>query len=196
MTKSNLTKEKILTAALDAFATKGFEGTRVDQLAQAAGVNKAMIYYFFGSKEGLFNELFQMEMEQLKQELAEVLENRDARSLEEMSAATRQFLEYVESKESILRVLMSGAIFHATLQKDLFQLLDLTTAVGIEAAQKVGRGSPASKGDELLHELFSGLLPIIYFVLLRDGLETYYHWEREALTERFIAGWLKLHGGY
>ena len=41
--KNNPTTNKILAAALDEFATKGFAGTRVDQIARAAGVNKAMI---------------------------------------------------------------------------------------------------------------------------------------------------------
>ena len=58
MKKSDQTKDKILAAALDEFASKGFAGTRVDQIAQAAGVNKAMIYYHFSGKQDLFDQLF------------------------------------------------------------------------------------------------------------------------------------------
>lgn len=196
MRKSVQTKNKILTAALDEFASRGFAGTRVDQIAQVAGVNKAMIYYYFASKEELFNELIRLEMEQLKQELGEVLSERDFNSLEDMTQATRELLEYVESKKKLLRVLMSGAILQEALQPPLFQLLDLTTATGIEIAQKAGRTMPELNGDELLNELFSGLLPLIHFVLLRDGLHAYYGWDQETLTNRFIASWLRQHGGY
>ncbi len=196
MRKSDQTKNKILTAALDEYASKGFAGTRVDQIAQVAGVNKAMIYYYFASKEELFNELIRLEMEQLKQELGEVLSERDVNSLEDMTQATRELLEYVESKKKLLRVLMSGAILQEALQPPLFQLLDLTTATGIEIAQKAGRTMPELNGDELLNELFSGLLPLIHFVLLRDGLHAYYGWDQETLTNRFIASWLRQHGGY
>ncbi len=196
MRKSDQTKNKILTAALDEYASKGFAGTRVDQIAQVAGVNKAMIYYYFASKEELFNELIRLEMEQLKQELGEVLSERDVNSLEDMTQATRELLEYVESKKKLLRVLMSGAILQEALQPPLFQLLDLTTATGIEIAQKAGRTMPELNGDDLLNELFSGLLPLIHFVLLRDGLHAYYGWDQETLTNRFIASWLRQHGGY
>jgi len=42
-----------LAAALNEFAELGFAGARVDRIAGRAGVNKAMIYYHFTSKEGL-----------------------------------------------------------------------------------------------------------------------------------------------
>ncbi len=47
-------KEKILEASLEEFAQKGFDGARVDRIAGNAGVNKALIYYYFKSKEGLY----------------------------------------------------------------------------------------------------------------------------------------------
>jgi TetR/AcrR family transcriptional regulator len=48
------TKEGLLSAATEAFAEKGFSGARVDEIAESASANKAMIYYHFGSKEGLY----------------------------------------------------------------------------------------------------------------------------------------------
>ena len=39
---------------MNEFAERGFEGARVDRIAAAAGVNKAMLYYHFGSKERLY----------------------------------------------------------------------------------------------------------------------------------------------
>lgn len=51
------TREALLNAAIDLFARRGFDGTRVDQVADRAGVNKAMISYHFGGKQGLYNEI-------------------------------------------------------------------------------------------------------------------------------------------
>jgi AcrR family transcriptional regulator len=48
------TQERILAAALTEFASKGFAGARVDAIARAAGVNKRMLYHYFGHKQGLF----------------------------------------------------------------------------------------------------------------------------------------------
>lgn len=53
-------KEKILEAAEELFAEKGFEGTSVRDIAQKADVNIAMISYYFGSKEKLLEALIEM----------------------------------------------------------------------------------------------------------------------------------------
>ncbi|NTV53653.1 MAG: TetR/AcrR family transcriptional regulator [Candidatus Firestonebacteria bacterium] len=50
-------REKIMTAALEVFAEKGKHGARMEEIAKSAGVNKAMLYYFFSSKENLFKEV-------------------------------------------------------------------------------------------------------------------------------------------
>ncbi len=51
------TKERILKAAAAEFAEHGLAGARVDRIASGAGVNKAMIYYHFSSKEKLYREV-------------------------------------------------------------------------------------------------------------------------------------------
>jgi AcrR family transcriptional regulator len=48
------TREAILTAATDEFAGYGLGGARVDRIAERAGINKRMLYYYFGQKEDLF----------------------------------------------------------------------------------------------------------------------------------------------
>lgn len=49
-----LTREKILDAATDEFAEKGFGSARVDAIALRAGANKRMLYHYYGNKEDLF----------------------------------------------------------------------------------------------------------------------------------------------
>jgi AcrR family transcriptional regulator len=51
------TQARILAAALREFSAKGIAGARVDAIAARAKVNKRMLYYYFGSKEGLFREI-------------------------------------------------------------------------------------------------------------------------------------------
>ena len=48
------TQQTILRAAMDEFSQAGLGGARVDGIAERAGVNKRLIYYYFGSKERLF----------------------------------------------------------------------------------------------------------------------------------------------
>lgn len=51
--------ERILDAAFSEFAARGFAGARVDRIAHAARLNKAMLYYHFGSKAGLYRAAIQ-----------------------------------------------------------------------------------------------------------------------------------------
>ncbi len=48
------TKDKIIEAAKATFHEKGFEGARMQEIADACGVNKALLHYHFQSKEKLF----------------------------------------------------------------------------------------------------------------------------------------------
>ena len=48
------TRSTILAAATTEFSRKGLDGARVDKIARRSGVNKRMIYHYFGDKEGLY----------------------------------------------------------------------------------------------------------------------------------------------
>jgi TetR/AcrR family transcriptional regulator len=48
------TRERILIAASNEFASKGYDGARMDEIVRRGKVNKNLLYYHFGSKEKLF----------------------------------------------------------------------------------------------------------------------------------------------
>ena len=52
------TEEKIFEAAFKVFQRKGFSGARMQEIADEAEINKAMLHYFFRSKEKLFEAVF------------------------------------------------------------------------------------------------------------------------------------------
>jgi len=56
--KKDTTEEKILEAAKHVFVTKGMEGARMQEIADEAGINKALLHYYFRSKERLFESIF------------------------------------------------------------------------------------------------------------------------------------------
>lgn len=53
------TKAALLTAGAEAFGAQGFDGATLDGIAEAAGVNKAMVAYYFGDKAGLFQAILE-----------------------------------------------------------------------------------------------------------------------------------------
>ncbi|HEY1113192.1 MAG TPA: helix-turn-helix domain-containing protein [Chitinophagaceae bacterium] len=52
------TEEKILAAARKVFLNKGMDGARMQDIADEAGINKALLHYYFRSKDKLFEHIF------------------------------------------------------------------------------------------------------------------------------------------
>ena len=66
------TSGRILVAALSEFAAHGFAGARVDAIARRAGINKRMLYHYFGDKEALFRAVLRKKISE-RQAIAETL---------------------------------------------------------------------------------------------------------------------------
>jgi TetR/AcrR family transcriptional regulator len=56
--KDNTTRENILAAARKVFLQKGMYGARMQDIADEAGFNKALVHYYFKNKQQLFEEIF------------------------------------------------------------------------------------------------------------------------------------------
>ena len=54
------TEEKIFDSATEVFVEKGMDGTRMQDIATHAGINKALLHYYFRTKDQLFNAVFEM----------------------------------------------------------------------------------------------------------------------------------------
>lgn len=52
------TKSRILSESIKLFANKGYEGTSISEIVNAAKVNKRMIYHYYGDKLGLYRAIF------------------------------------------------------------------------------------------------------------------------------------------
>ena len=58
------TRDRILKAALAEFSARGLAGTRCDDIARRARVNKRMLFYCFGSKDELYREILRRKFSQ------------------------------------------------------------------------------------------------------------------------------------
>lgn len=77
-------KQQIIDTAVRLFATKGFEGTSIRDLATAAGVNVAMINYYFGSKEKLFESMVEVRASYVRGMLDELEKNKNLSAIEKI----------------------------------------------------------------------------------------------------------------
>ncbi len=71
--KPEQTRAAILQAAVKEFAEAGISGARTDAIAREAGVNKALLYYYFQDKETLYGAALDHSLSQLSAHMMEVL---------------------------------------------------------------------------------------------------------------------------
>lgn len=72
------TRATILRAAADIFARAGLAGARTDAIAHAAHVNKALLYYYFKSKDGLYSAVLEDHLGDFSQRAQEILTAHDS----------------------------------------------------------------------------------------------------------------------
>ena len=60
------TRKKLLTAARREFADSGLAGARVDEIAARAGVNKQLVYHYFGDKDALYLAVLEWVYEEIR----------------------------------------------------------------------------------------------------------------------------------
>lgn len=85
----------MLRAAGETFATHGFHGSSMDDIARAAGITKPMLYRYFGSKEGLYAAYLKMTGRELVDKVR-APDTRDESPEVRLRAGLRAFLTYVK----------------------------------------------------------------------------------------------------
>jgi AcrR family transcriptional regulator len=69
------TEETIFNAAKDEFIEKGFDGTRMQEIAKRAGINKALLHYYYRTKEKLFDAIFEKVFKAFMPSVFEVMQS-------------------------------------------------------------------------------------------------------------------------
>ena len=88
------TEEKIFNAARIIFQKKGFSGARMQEIADEAGINKAMLHYCFKNKELLFQAVFMNAFSQLAPQINEIF-NSEEFFFEKIKKFTHSYISFV-----------------------------------------------------------------------------------------------------
>jgi TetR/AcrR family acrAB operon transcriptional repressor len=103
-----VTRENVLTAALEVFSQFGYSAARLEDIAQAAEVTRGAIYHHFGSKEELYKTLVTERSAEINQ-LAEEILRQGGTPLEVIRRLLLRLIEYLEGNEEY-RALLELAI--------------------------------------------------------------------------------------
>ena len=135
------TRGQLLRAARAAFAEGGLEGARVDDIARRAGINKQLVYHYFGSKDGLYTAV-------LEEVYHEIREQEAALALESLPAeeAMRRLIEfsfdYLHDSIDFVRILadenahqgrhLQGSRVVEEMNRPIIELIRKTLSRGID----------------------------------------------------------------
>lgn len=86
-------KARIIAAAVHLFAERGYSATTTREIAEAAGVTKPMLYYYFPDKEGLYVTVVREALDRLDAALAAVV-NTAAPPVDRLQRKIRTYLEF------------------------------------------------------------------------------------------------------
>lgn len=142
--KENLTtKEKIIYASLVEFGEQGLAGARVDKIAETAGVNKAMIYYHFTSKQQLYWDVIRYHIQQMASALKENIDINS--SLEELLAQVAEVYAVIftynpNMRQIFVRELAPPESAIIDIIADTMQASDFPTIIATKMAGEMEAG--------------------------------------------------------
>lgn len=102
-------KDHIINTAIELFAEKGFEGTSIRDLATRADVNVAMVNYYFGSKDKLFEALVERKASFMRGVLDGLRANDSLSEIEKVDLII----------ESYVNRFLAQPLFHKVLQQEM-----------------------------------------------------------------------------
>lgn len=190
-------RRRILDAAAREFASAGFDGARVDEIARKAGVNKALIYYYFKSKEELLAVLFE-EIRDAGFSLfdAGVIRKMDFSTGDDARRMLTTFLEVLENRQDVIRVILMECAKRTPINDMIFtmigEILDRMMALAADTGYLIEKDLQKAK----VTEFFTGMMPILNYVAYHEIWMERFGMEEPALRSQFIEAFLGTHMEY
>lgn len=103
---------QIIEAAEHLFATKGFEGASVRDIAEAAGVNIAMISYYFGSKEKLMEALFEERTSHVRLRVEALLKDNSLEPFQKVEALVDDYVERILGSQQFHKIIVCEQVIN------------------------------------------------------------------------------------
>jgi AcrR family transcriptional regulator len=114
-------KMHIMDKAIELFAEKGFEGTSIRDLATSADVNIAMVNYYFGTKDGLFQQIVQEKTAITRDRIEEISNDKTLSEIEKVDLIIELYVERFLSQPDFHKVLQQEML--VTKREDMHEKL-------------------------------------------------------------------------
>lgn len=178
-------KQKILRIAAKIIAEKGFDGARVDEIAKEADVNKALIYYYFKSKETLLDELLNnlvKESISLETYFAQEMKNNRDFSVDTLM---EHIYEFVLEKKEMFMIMMSEMSKGDGEANFVFKYLD-NFYIEAQKVKELRQYFDNGFDRMMIGAFFFGTLPVIGFTILKQRWSEHYSIDEKEAKKLFF----------
>ncbi|MFA6702495.1 MAG: TetR/AcrR family transcriptional regulator [Dysgonamonadaceae bacterium] len=158
------TEQKIVNAANKLFSQKGFAATKTREIADEAGINLALLNYYFGSKENLFKIVVKEKFRMLVEVMAPILSDKEIPLRDKVESITNNYTDLLlENEELPIFVLNEWS-----LNKEMFAEITLNAR---KIAQPVIENQLKESGVELSSaDFITNILGLIMFPFVAKQL--------------------------
>lgn len=147
MDSNSSVRDRLLKAALTSFLRDDYHRVTIRRIAQEAGVNLSMIRYYFGNKEGLYEEMIKETM----QPLLEVLDGQMLSTSKGFESFFKLYYDVMATKPDFPKLILKVlALRHGPGRRFIFQLLErgrLRGADHLSTMKAVGQADSAVDAD-------------------------------------------------
>jgi AcrR family transcriptional regulator len=174
---------QIIETAEQLFAVHGYEGTSVRQIADAAGVNLAMISYYFGSKEKLMQALVNLRTVDTKLAMQSLLKDDAIDPFQKMNIMISQYVERLIQQQRFFKIMVSEQMLHKNCEiSDMLTEVKKGNAALLEEIVKEGQKKKYFKKNIDVVMLMNILIGTITQTLINIPFYKAYH-KLESLSE-------------
>lgn len=124
------TRESILIAARNVFVKKGYAGARMQEIADEAGINKALLHYYFKNKETLFEMILFEALKTIQSGILVVLES-EMDLFEKIRFFCSRYISFLQSNTYLVSFILNE------INRDQEKLVKYFTRAGIKAPEKL-----------------------------------------------------------
>lgn len=177
-------RDKILEVSTKLFAEKGFDGTRVDEIAARAEVNKALIYYYFESKEKILEELFKRNIDDYIIQKSVLTEQLNPEINSNIEKYADNSLEVLREKADIIKIAVIEVLKSNKSDESLFKMMDSSFMNMIPKMKEMGL-QVENEADPLISGFFFGFAPIIFSIILGEKWAAYHNIDITEFNAKF-----------
>ena len=122
--RTNNKEQMILEVAEKLFIEKGYAGTKTTDIAEIAGVNHALLHYYFRTKENLFNQIFEQKVLQILDSLKIIVDNEISSFSEKLKNGIEMHFDFLNKNPELPLFILQEIVMNkdrkAFIRKNIF----------------------------------------------------------------------------